>query len=81
MTAASTIAEIQLRMQTVDQTLAEKHERAEALEQSDADFTKMLADSQERIQALSNAVKVMNCGSIPAGNALKRPNSRVKSSI
>ncbi len=44
-------------MQTVDQTLAEKHERAEALEQSDADFTKMLADSQERIQALSNAVK------------------------
>ncbi len=57
MTAASTISEIQLRMQTVEQTLAEKRERAETLKQSDADFAKMLADTESRIQALSNTVK------------------------
>lgn len=57
LTAESTISEIELRMQTVEQTLSEKRARAKELEQSGADYARMLADTTDRILALTNTVK------------------------
>lgn len=57
MTAASTISEIKLRMQTVEESLAEKRDRAQELKQSGAEYAQMLVDTQDRIQALGNTVK------------------------
>jgi len=57
MTAASSISEIELRLSTVGETLQSKQARALELKNTAADYAKMLSDTDDRMNSLSNSVK------------------------
>ncbi len=57
MTSASTISEIGLRLTSLDETLAAKQAQREELHTASEDYAKMLADTDEHINTLTNTVK------------------------
>ncbi len=57
MTAASSISEIDLRLSTVGKTLTAKQAQALELKIAAEDYAKMLSDTDERMNSLSNSVK------------------------
>lgn len=57
MTAASAIAEIELRLSTVNETAKAKQAQSLELKAAADDYTKMLSDTDDRVQSFTNSVK------------------------
>ena len=57
MTSASTISEIELRLTSVDESIRTKQAQQQELQAAADDFTRMLSETDEHIEALNNAVK------------------------
>lgn len=57
MTSSSAISEISLRLTSVEKSIQIKQTQLQELQKAAEDYAKMLADTDERITALNNAVK------------------------